>query len=564
MAVHGRDQSVPRRLGLEIASVAAGIVASQGILAALIANSRGGQVTSVRISVLEAALVFLRHHLAIATCGNSFPFRPPDSGHGPPFATADGHWVEIEVMSGDAWKTFWDRLGVEPAKEVGAAWLPYVYRYLAASCALPASLHAATRRHTLAELFRAAGDAATICRVRSYDDLLRDSLSAKRDATTGKALAALPWSIQSGRNRFHLPQRASAVPNSPLAGRRVIEVTSRLQGPLAGLLLQMLGAEVTKIEPPGGDFGRLSPPLAGRLGAAYVAYNHGKKTIELDYKPPEGSARLTELAAGADIFLHNWKAGRAEELGLDFEHLSRTNPRLVYCHASGWGRMEDPPSPIAGDFLVQAHAACGDGLNPVGEAPFPSRLTLLDVAGGLLACEGILAALCLGERYGCESRVETSLFSAAMSLQLEVLEQMATNREIGRRAGRPLWSPLEQPLKTAEGFLMLALEDVASQEHLLEICSIDRTAPAQAIPDKLAERLHTRTAAEWKGIFRSAGIRCAIVRTNLVELSGDPEIRSLLEQADSACWLPSSPWHFRYAGLDVVPDAKATPRACRD
>jgi len=176
----------------------------------------------------------------------------------------------------------------------------------------------------------------------------------------------------------------------------------------------------------------------------------------------------------------------------------------VYCHASGWGRMEDPPSPIAGDFLVQAHAACGDGLNPVGEAPFPSRLTLLDVAGGLLACEGILAALCLGERYGCESRVETSLFSAAMSLQLEVLEQMATNREIGRRAGRPLWSPLEQPLKKQQkGSSCWRLRMLRAMEHLLEICSIDRTAPAQAIPDKLAERLHTRTAAEWKGIFRS-------------------------------------------------------------
>ena len=535
MAVHGRDARLPRRLGLEVASVAAGIVATQGILAALVAASRGRAVRRVETSVLHAALLLLSHHLAIATTPDGLAPPPPAASAGPPLRTADGHLVEIEALGFGAWMGFWRRLGVE-REGLDESWSAFVHRYLTAACTLPPSLHRAAGRHSLAEIRRAAGACGlAVCRVRTYPELVAEL----GDAATGPEVCA-PWTIRPGAARPDLARAPAQGAGAPLGGMRVVEVTSRLQGPLAGLLLGMLGAEVVKVEPPGGDFGRHSPPLAGRLGAAYLAYNRAKRVVEIDYKDPAGRARLADLAAGADVFLHNWRSGRAEELGLDWDDLAPRNPRLVWAHASGWGRIAEEPCPIAGDFLVQAHGACGDGLNPTDEPPFPSRLTLLDATGGLLACEGILAGLLQRERSGAGCRVDTSLLAGAMALQGHVLRAMAFGRERGRRLGRPVWGPLDRPVRTAAGWLAVEVEDEAARARLAEACGLGAGADAAAV----AERLRARPAAEWEARLAAAGVPAAAVRGDLAELPAEPRAAGLLERVEDACWAPAPPWRL--------------------
>lgn len=546
MSVHGRDRQAPRRLGLEVASVAAGVVATQALLAALIAQSRGLEVRGVETSVLQAALLFLRHHLAIATCDGRLPLRPPAEETGPPFPTADGHWVELEALSCDAWTAFWERLGLEGSDVPGAAWLPFVYRYLAGRCALPAALPEATAKHTLAELGRAA-DASGVAlrRIRTYAELLAEAAETRcngRPAGASPWLAA-PWTLSPGRGRRQVAMAAPHV-NAPLAGLRVVEVTSRLQGPLAGLLLLMLGAKVLKVEPPGGDFGRFSPPIAGSVGAAYLAYNRGKQVVEIDYKQPEGRAHLASLAAESDVFLHNWLPGRAERLGLDHRDLVRRNPRLVYAHASGWGTAGKGPGAIAGDFLVQAHTGCGDGLNPADEPPFPTRLTLVDVMGGLLACEGILAGLYLRERTGRGCRVDTSLVAGALTLEAHVLRAMAQRQENGRRLGRPLWGALQRPIATADGFLVLDAQGEQKLGRVAEVCGLRAPASGGSLEARIAERLRTRPAAAWESMLNDAGIPAVAVRRDLCTLPDDPRAAGLLERVDGACWVPRSPWRF--------------------
>ncbi len=528
MGVHGRDSGQAQRLGLEVASMAAGIVAAQGVLAALIGRSRGAPVRAVETTVAQGALLFLAHHLALGTCAEPFAQIVPGHATGPPFRTADGQLVEIEALSFGSWIGFWRQLGVERGV-LEPAWSAFVYRYLSACCALPVALHEAVGQRTLADLRRAAGETGVaICRVRSYADLLGDP-----------AAAAPPWSLAASGASGAAPQRPPPPPDAPLRGMRVVELTSRLQGPLAGLLLLMLGAEVVKIEPPGGDMGKHAPPLAGGLGAAYMAYNRGKQVIEIDYKQPAGRAQLAELAAGADVFLHNWRSGRAESLGLDYADLSPANPRLVYAHASGWGRAADEPAPIAGDFLVQAQAACGDGLYPHGRAAVPSRLTLVDVAGGLLACEGILAGLYRRELDGRGCRVDTSLLAAAVALQKPALADMAAGREHGRLRGRPCWGPLEQPIATCDGALMLAADGAEERGRLLDLLGM-----AQASDSLIAERLRTRTTAEWARELREAGVPATPVRTDLRELPHDPLFAWALEPVAGACWAPGPPWRF--------------------
>jgi CoA:oxalate CoA-transferase len=516
MAVHGRDYGVPRRLGVDVASMAAGIVAVQGLLAGLIGRGRGLPIAGVETSALRAGLLFLAHHVAIATSDGEFPYRPGDSA-GPPFRTADGHWFEIEVLSGDDWVLFWRRLGVVRADVVGAAWLPFVYRYVAGRCALPDALHEGTRSHTLAQ-------------VREAASALEIAVSPVRHPDPPQRLP--PWTIR--------PHTVTARPGAavrpvggvmepaidgPLRGLRVVEATSRLQGPLAGLLLQMLGADVIKVEPPGGDFGRISPPLAGRTGAAYLAYNWGKRVVEVDYKRPGGRAELTDLIADADVFLHNWRPGRAESLGLDATDAARRNPALVYAHASGWGGADDAPSAIAGDFVVQAYAGCGTALNPPDEPPFPSRVTLVDVTGGLLACEGILAGLYLRDSNGRGCRVDTSLLTGAMML---------------RAAARPRWGVLDRPIETPDGYLAVSVDDTATRLRLCDACAV----PASAPDDVVAARLRERQASEWEPALHDAGVPAAKVCTDLADLSADPRLAGLFVRAGEACWVPGPPWQF--------------------
>lgn len=527
MAVHGRDRGVPRRLGLDVVSVASGIVASQGVLAALIARSRGRDVRGVEVSVLDAGLFLLNHHVTIATSGGDFPPHESGPAPGPPFATADGRWVEVEALSPEHWMAFWGRLGIVRKDVVGRAWLPYVLRYLAGRCALPAELHEATRRSTLAELRGAAeSSGVALCPLRTGTPV------------NGGPEAAPPWMIsrhpETPTASATTPASSASRPaadDAPLSGLRVVEATSRMQGPLAGLLLRMLGAEVVKVEPPGGDFGRGSRPLAGTTGAAYLAYNRGKSVVEIDYKSPAGRAEIADLAATADVFLHNWPPGRAGKLGLDAESLHRRNPRLVYAAASGWGGEPEPPSPIAGDYLVQAYAGCGERLNPPGEPPFPTRATIVDATGGLLACEGVLAGIHLRERTGRGSAVETSLLAGARALRAAAPEGLG-------------WDVLDGPLETVDGHLVVDAPDPAARRRLQQACGLDAGATGAVAVERIAGRLRELPAAVWEERLRDAGVPAARVCAELGELPEDPRMKGRLESVNGDCWAPGAPWRF--------------------
>ncbi len=530
MALHGVERRQPRRLGLDVASAVAGILASQAVLAALVGRSRGCKVERVETSVLDGALVFLSHRLPIATCGAVPPVDPELTAPGPPFTTADGGWVELEVLRFADWRGFWTRLGAAETA-LDAAWSSYALRYLTGTCALPPSLHAATRGQTLAKV-REVADACGVAvgRLRTYDEVVADRTGARSEP---------PWTLDlhtSGSRPASLGDDDLAA--GPLAGLRVVELATRLQGPLAGLLLQRLGAHVVKVEPPGGDMGRAGPSAFGR--AAYLAYNRGKEIMELDYKRSEGRTELRGLAAGADVFLHNSRPGRAERLGFGSRDLARANPGLVYAYASGWGGSTTAPSDIAGDYIVQAHAACGEGLHPDGEPPFPSRLTLVDVTGGLLACEGILAGLCLRERTGAGCSVGTSLLAAALTLQRPVLDGIAAGREDCRRRGRPLWGPLDRPIPTADGFLAVWAGDPGTRDRLAAACGLHSSAD----DERIEVRLRTRAGTEWEPLLRERGVPAAVVQDDLRGLPRDPAVAPLLEPIDGGAWAPAAPWRF--------------------
>ncbi|MGH3849315.1 MAG: CoA transferase, partial [Pseudonocardiaceae bacterium] len=384
MEVHGRDAGHPRRLGIEAASVAAGLLATQGLLAALIGQSRGITVGPVQTSVLQAGLMLVSHYVAAATCPPLTP-TPSGSAPGPPFASAGGPWFEIETLDPEAWKGFWGDLGVE-GPDLGRAWTAFRRRYFEGRCSFPPGLHEATAKRPFSEIRQLAQQwRVSLIPLRHLADVLVDpgrSGAANRLGGLEELPGLIPGaSLSSGHSLGpDLPPNPELPlnPKLPLTGLKVVEATSRMQGPLAGLLLQMLGAEVLHVEPKGGDVGRMTLPLAGDTGSFFLAFNRHKQTIELDLNTPSGRASLRDLTAKADVFLANWRPGKAAEWELDVEDLARGNPRLVHARASGWGDRPENLSVLGTDFLVQAFAGVADAVSPDTEPAAPSRVLLTD------------------------------------------------------------------------------------------------------------------------------------------------------------------------------------------
>lgn len=531
MQVHGLDIGHPRRLGIEAASIAAGLLAAQGILAGLIGQARGLTVGPVRTSVLQAGLLLVSHYVAAATCP-PLPPSPSGSEPGPPFASADGCRFEIETLDPDSWKGFWGGLGVE-GPDLGRAWTAFRRRYFEGRCSLPPGLHEATARVSLSEIRQLAERwQISLMPLRHMSDVLARPGSDR----SGNGLSARIIDL-----RPPAPQLAGSNLGAylPLEGIKVVEATSRMQGPLAGLLLQMLGAQVLRVEPLGGDVGRMTPPLAGHTGSFFLTFNRHKKSLELDLASPSGRADLRGLVAGADVFLQNWRPGKASEWGLDPEDLTRHNQRLVHAHASGWGDQPENLTTLGTDFLVQAFAGIADSITPEGELATPSRVLLSDFMGALVTCEAVLAGLYCRERTGLGCQVESSLLAGALALQDDVIEGIVSGHEKGRREGRPLWSALDRPLATVDGYLTLGIDNAGAFRRICGVCDTD---PRHATPGALALQISLASGDHWEKLMADAGVPCAVVCTDLAELPSDRRLADLFEVLADTCQAPRSPW----------------------
>ena len=541
MQVHGRDAGRPRRLGLDVASVAGGVVASQAVLAATLGRRRGWSARVIETSVLEAGLVMTSHYIAAATCPDRGQWPPPRpaADPGPPFRSADGRAFEIETMDPDAFRLFLASIGAD-CVDLTQAWGLFRARYFRGACTLPPGIHAATARLPFDDLERIAADCrVSLVPVRSYREVLHDrALGGEFPELAPLCDRPLPAGARDGPAR-----EATAF---PLEGLVVVEATSRMQGPLAGLLLRMLGARVVRVEPPGGDPIRLVAPYTSDDGYFFATFNHGKESVELDLTSAPGRAALLDLVSHADVFLQNWGPGRDQRWGLGSEQLATANPRLIYVRATGWGDAAPPGQPLGTDFLVQARAGMADGLTAIGSAPAPSRVLLTDCLGALIACEGTLAGLLRRERTSAGQVVDTSLLAGAMTLQADVVDALRSGPELGRRAGRPLWGRLDEPLPTSSGYIAVGgMRDAHALAQLAAACGIDAAdACSFDIEDSIAERIAEGRASLWEDVLPTAGIPCAGVAADVGCIPADARFAHLFQQLAGGASVPRAPWRF--------------------
>nr|WP_180317362.1 CaiB/BaiF CoA-transferase family protein [Delftia acidovorans] len=207
-------------------------------------------------------------------------------------------------------------------------------------------------------------------------------------------------------------------PLLPLSGIRVIEFTHMVMGPTCGMILADLGAEVIKVEPPGGDKTRTLPGLG--IGF-FRSFNRNKKSVVLDITTEAGRATAAELAAGSDVVLENFRPGLMQSLGLDHATLSQRAPGLIYVSHKGFlpGPYEKR---LALDEVVQMMGGLSYMTGPVGR-PLRAGTSVNDIMGGMFGAIGVLAALRERERTGRGQEVQSALFENCVFLSSQHMQQ---------------------------------------------------------------------------------------------------------------------------------------------
>jgi crotonobetainyl-CoA:carnitine CoA-transferase CaiB-like acyl-CoA transferase len=314
--------------------------------------------------------------------------------------------------------------------------------------------------------------------------------------------------------------------SGPLEGLVVADFSRVLAGPFATMLMGDLGADVVKVEHPGGgdETRAWGPPYHGGHSTYYLAVNRNKRSVALDLKTDAGRRAARALAGRADVLVENFKAGALERLGLGFEELARDNPGLVWCSISGFGRGAGADLP-GYDFLVQAMSGLMSITGPAGGEPTKVGVALVDVLTGLYAFGGVLAALGERERTGRGQRVEVSLLGSALaSLVNQASSYLCTGRPPVAMGNRhPSIAPYET-LATADRPLVVAVGNDGQFARLCQVLgrpeaaadprfatNADRVSNREDLVELLEEALAARRAGDWVTALAGAGVPCGLV-----------------------------------------------------
>jgi crotonobetainyl-CoA:carnitine CoA-transferase CaiB-like acyl-CoA transferase len=313
----------------------------------------------------------------------------------------------------------------------------------------------------------------------------------------------------------------------PLAGLLVADFSRVLAGPYATMLLADLGAEVVKVEGPGGDETRSwMPPVRGDVSTYYLGINRGKRSIALNLREDADAEVARELARRADVLIENFKPGGLTRYGLDYPSVSATNAGVVYASISGFGSTDGAHVP-GYDLMVQAISGLMSLTGDPDGPPYRAGISVFDVMAGNHAVIGILAALRHRDATGEGQHVEVNLLSSALTGLVNHSSAFVAGGVVPYRMGNahPSVFPYE-PLPTKDNDLIVAAANDGQFRKLCEVLGIpevaddprfarnaSRTANREELRPLLVERLVTRSATEWFEALVAVGVPCGPINT---------------------------------------------------
>ena len=325
----------------------------------------------------------------------------------------------------------------------------------------------------------------------------------------------------------------------PLTGLKVIELAHVMAGPVCGLMLADMGADVIKVErvPDGDDCRKFRPPESGGESVAFMTMNRNKRGIAVNLKLAEGQELLRRMLRRADVVIENYRSGTMERLGLGYETLRQDNPGLILCEISGFGRSG--PYAERGGFDLIAQGMSGL-MSITGEGPDrpPVKVgaPVTDITAGILGAMGVAAAYARRLQTGEGQRVDTSLFEAGI---VHTYWQSAIALATGVAPGpmgsaHPLNAPY-QAFRTADGWLNLGAANQANWLRMLEVLEEPELAADERFADnasRLKNRLALagelekifarRTTADWLARLEAVGVPAGPV-LNVSEMHEDPQ-----------------------------------------
>jgi crotonobetainyl-CoA:carnitine CoA-transferase CaiB-like acyl-CoA transferase len=314
--------------------------------------------------------------------------------------------------------------------------------------------------------------------------------------------------------------------NGPMAGLRVVDLTSMVFGPYATQIMADMGADVIKVEPPSGDDTRnISPgPVAGMSGV-FVNVNRGKRSIILDIKSADGKAALRKLIESADVFIHSMRAKAIARLGFDYAQVAAINPKIIYTNCYGYSRRGPDADKPAYDDTIQAE--CGIPYLQslmTGEPGFAATI-MADKVAGLTALYATTMALLHRARSGEGQEVEVGMFETMASFMLvEHANGALFNPPLGPAHYHRAADPARKPYRTSDGHVAALIYNDKHWQLFADAVQPDWVTPEMAtleqrarqigfVYSKLAETFLTRTTQEWLDLLGSLGIPVAPLRT---------------------------------------------------
>ncbi len=362
-----------------------------------------------------------------------------------------------------------------------------------------------------------------------------------------------------------MPDAASAPPQArraggPLDGIRVLDISGMGVGPVTGLFLAELGADVIKVEPPHGDLALTVPPTQRGTSVLYISANLGKRGVILNLKDPRDLERAYRLAEQSDVFIENFRVGVVERLGLGYEALAARNPRLVYCSLSGFG----PHGPLALlpsiDTYIQAFSGFASLNGSAGSRGESLRnIGFIDLSTSAMTVPAILAALLQREQAGQGQHIVASMLEAATALQSSrIAEYFATGQCAPPYGSGVPYAVPDQAFRVRDGYLAVSTR---TQDEWERLCAAlgradllahsdydtlaNRIAHRQELIAQLDETFCVYPAAWWIKRLTHAGVPCGRFHA-YDEMCQHPQVHLNGLMAE----LPTLPWGtIRVAGL---------------
>ena len=364
-------------------------------------------------------------------------------------------------------------------------------------------------------------------------------------------------------------------PTGPLAGIRVLEFSQIVAGPIAGVYLSDLGANVVKVEPPGGEDRRNTMAVVPNEGKYFQSLNRGKRGLVVDLKQPAGSALIQRIVPHFDVVTINYRRGVAERLGIDYETLSAIRPDLIYVNITGFGTRGPEADRAGSDIVAQAYTGmmATEGKTEDNGAPkFIQSAPYADRATSLAVAMGVSAALFHRERTGEGQRIDASLLQTGLDIlsrhvmrepihDVVLRDPMMGEINDLQSEGRPYGEVIEvrqaqfarltaqrlyyRGYHTKSGSVVLGCLTRANRAAVRGVLAIqdptddddfDSSTDSWAAEfrmwqDRVQERMLERTATEWIALLDAAGVPASIVHF-AEEMSDDRQVEAMGMMAD--------------------------------